>query len=188
MIDKNQIVEKAIEKFLLLGSKQVTLDELATMLGISKKSIYKHFPSKKELVNTSIEALIASFRKDADQILEMERKPLKTIVLLYDTVFDYLQRFSPPFLCELKKYYPEALVIYNDFRHEFVSATVIPLLKKARQDGSIQSEVDLELFCHLHLQGLHHRLLGPNYLFDRYTKKQLIDYMIVNSLRGISTQ
>ena len=45
MIDKCELMKTAIDSFTKFGSKRYTLDELASSIGISKKTIYKHFRS-----------------------------------------------------------------------------------------------------------------------------------------------
>ena len=39
---KEKIVEKSTELFLNLGFKSVTMDEIASALGVSKKTLYKY--------------------------------------------------------------------------------------------------------------------------------------------------
>ena len=43
---KAKIISKSEELFLSLGFKNVTMDEIANAMGISKKTIYAHFPNK----------------------------------------------------------------------------------------------------------------------------------------------
>ena len=47
---KTSIIIKSTELFLSLGFKSVTMDDIATELGISKKTIYQHFDNKTKLV------------------------------------------------------------------------------------------------------------------------------------------
>ena len=47
---KDQILTKAPEMFLTLGFKSVTMDDIASEIGISKKTIYQHFSNKDSLV------------------------------------------------------------------------------------------------------------------------------------------
>ena len=49
---RDKILEKSNELFLNLGFKSVTMDEIASSLGVSKKTIYKYFTNKTELVDT----------------------------------------------------------------------------------------------------------------------------------------
>ena len=43
---RNKILEKSKELFLNLGFKSVTMDEIATSIGLSKKTIYKYDQSQ----------------------------------------------------------------------------------------------------------------------------------------------
>ena len=47
---KDKILHKAADMFLNLGFKSVTMDDIATELGMSKKTIYSHFSTKLKLV------------------------------------------------------------------------------------------------------------------------------------------
>ena len=50
---KEKILHKASEMFLNLGFKSVTMDDIASALGMSKKTIYSHFPTKLKLVQAT---------------------------------------------------------------------------------------------------------------------------------------
>ena len=47
---RKRILERVRSRFFSSGFSKVTMDELAHDLGVSKKTIYKHFPSKNELL------------------------------------------------------------------------------------------------------------------------------------------
>ncbi len=48
---KEVILKKTGDIFLKLGFKSVTMDDIASELGVSKKTIYKYFKNKEELVH-----------------------------------------------------------------------------------------------------------------------------------------
>ena len=47
--------------FLTLGVKSVTMDEIAAELGISKKTIYAHFPTKTRLIDATANYLFKPY-------------------------------------------------------------------------------------------------------------------------------
>ena len=51
---KETILKKAGDLFLKLGFKSVTMDDIANGMAISKKTIYKFFKNKGELVDETI--------------------------------------------------------------------------------------------------------------------------------------
>ena len=52
---KEKIIVKSNELFLNFGFKSVTMDEIASALGVSKKTIYKCFNNKTALVTSVTE-------------------------------------------------------------------------------------------------------------------------------------
>ena len=52
---REKIIEKSTEMFLIRGSKGLTMDTIAYEMGISKKTIYKYFNTKRELVKAGSE-------------------------------------------------------------------------------------------------------------------------------------
>ncbi|MGG8496818.1 TetR/AcrR family transcriptional regulator [Tenacibaculum sp. TC6] len=186
MISKKQLVGYAVDKFIQFGSKHITMDELASLLGISKRSIYKHFTSKEDLVVESIHELIAKFTHDINPILEEETSVFQKMVKIYDKAFDYLIRFQPTFVVGLKKYYPKAYEVYNRFTEDFVFITLLNELKQAQKEGLIRVEIDLHLFCLLYLHELDKRMVAIHSIIDKYSKEVLLEHMIINSLRGIA--
>ncbi len=50
---KEKIIRKAREMFFRYGFKDVTMDEIARGVGISKKTLYQHFPAKEALLFTT---------------------------------------------------------------------------------------------------------------------------------------
>ena len=54
MDNRNRIIEGAAELFRTYGIKAVTMDSLASHLGMSKRTIYEVFSDKDELLDGSI--------------------------------------------------------------------------------------------------------------------------------------
>jgi AcrR family transcriptional regulator len=65
---KDQILTKATDLFLTLGFKSVTMDDIASEMGISKKTIYLHYSNKDQLVEDSTMHLFETISGGIDQI------------------------------------------------------------------------------------------------------------------------
>ncbi|MBE9503553.1 MAG: TetR/AcrR family transcriptional regulator, partial [Proteobacteria bacterium] len=46
---KKKIIQTAKKRFFKEGLKKVHMDDIASDMGVSKKTLYKHFDSKEEL-------------------------------------------------------------------------------------------------------------------------------------------
>src|SRR4249920_3091839 len=58
---KESIKEKARELFFSYGIKSVSMDDIAKMAGVSKRTIYEFFEDKNELVNEIVQDLVRSY-------------------------------------------------------------------------------------------------------------------------------
>src|SRR3954462_1127718 len=64
-----RIIKASRRHFLAHGFRGVTMDDLAAELGMSKKTLYAHFPSKTALVESVIREKIESVRVDLERIM-----------------------------------------------------------------------------------------------------------------------
>ncbi|MCB0387653.1 MAG: TetR/AcrR family transcriptional regulator [Winogradskyella sp.] len=186
MSGKEHIIEFAAEKFTQFGSKRFTMDELAALLGISKKTIYKHFSSKEDLVVASVQYLISEYNQTLEHLIKTEKDPITSIILMYEKAFERLRYFKPSFIFGLKKYYPSANKVFDNFRNDFVKVRVYGLLKDAKKKGVLVNQVNLDLFCELYFKRFEEIAFKSNNLFDVHSNKELLNHFIVYSLRGIA--
>ncbi|QII46171.1 TetR/AcrR family transcriptional regulator [Flagellimonas oceani] len=190
MGDKKDILAYAIENFTKFGSKRFSMDELAKNLGISKKTLYKHFSSKEILVKESLRFYLDNIRADVDNyIIENpnEEQPLTTVIFIYRQGLITFQEINPAFLYGLHKYYPEAYKIYSQLKKDIVWDIVSPLLKRAQALGQVRKNVNVELVCTLFLSRMEETVYSQPNLFDEYSIHELLEHIIINNLRGILT-
>lgn len=84
-IKYKRLMEKAEELFIKLGYKAVSMDDIAEAAGISKMTIYKHFPSKENLF---LEVVLSLMYRSTTMIEEEIRKIPGTLEKI-DFIMDY---------------------------------------------------------------------------------------------------
>src|SRR5690606_1626379 len=159
-------------------------------LGISKKTLYKQFGSKEELVTESLGYYLGKIKGDLNRYMEEnpnQGEPLATIIYIYKQGLVALQQINPSFLHGLDRYYPKAFEYYNQFKSDIVWEVVCPLLKKAQTLGQVRPQVNVELVCLLFLSRLEDAVHSRPELFENYSLTELLDHLIINNLRGILT-
>lgn len=186
MITKSELLQCAITKFTNFGSKHVTLDELATTLGISKKTIYSFFKNKEDLVVASIETLLNEYKEDINRIIsENENDPILSVIFIYKRGFEYLKYFKPSFLFGLEKYYPKAFKLFSEFTENLSENTASVLLKKAQSQGDLIESVDVDLLVKIYFFRVDNLLFKDNNLFEIYSEDMLLRHMVIYNLQGV---
>ncbi|WP_100610320.1 TetR/AcrR family transcriptional regulator [Confluentibacter lentus] len=187
MISKSELLECSITNFTKFGSKSFTLDELASEMGMSKKTIYNYFKNKEDLVSESVGFLIEKIKYDMDSALLQETDPIVKIIEIYRIGFGYFKCFKPSFIFGLKKYYPKASEVFEMFRNNVVFDNVYNLLVEAQHNGFIRKDVDLNLVCELYFLRIDNIAYKINNLFEKYTNEALLQHLIIHNLKGISS-
>lgn len=188
MITKTQLLQCAITKFTRFGSKHVTLDDLATELGISKKTIYSFFKNKEDLVKSSLESLLNEYKTDINRIVNSNGKdPVLCVILIYRRGFEYLKYFKPSFIFGLQKYYPKASLLFDNFSEELAHKTIQDLLIEAQIKGDIRPEIDIELIVRIYFFRIDNLVFKDNNLFEIYTKEVLFKHLVLYNLKGITS-
>lgn len=187
MVSKQELLECSITKFIKFGSKHFSMNELASELGISKKTIYKHFKTKDELISKGIGFIIEKYLHEVAKILKKTEDPIERIILIQKNSFQYLNYFKPSFLYGIKKYYHNADVIFENFKSSFIKSTLKPLLKEAIEKEYLRKNINLDLFCNLYFTKLQNMVFEPKDLFETYSVDTVFQHLIINNLRGFIT-
>lgn len=186
MITRKELLSCAIKKFTQLGSKHVSLDEIAQTLGISKKTIYTFYRNKEDLVTSSLESLLNEYKEEINGIVTCNSNdPIFCVVLIYQRGFEYLKYFKPSFIFGLEKYYPKAYKLFQDFTEELAFTTIYNLLKEAQNNGQINPDVNLRLAVKIYFLRIDNVAFKKNNLFDLYGKDTLFKHMVIYNLKGI---
>lgn len=184
---KEHILNKASVLFFKYGFKIITMDDIASKLCISKRTIYKHFETKEILVVECVLYLLESFSKEVADIEILNKDPLERIILIYKKSFEFLKYFKPSFLDGLKRYYPSAFNQFEKYKINLVTETIYKLLNDAKNSGFIKEGVNLELMCEIYFLRLYNVAFTNRNLFDEYAEEEILQYLIINNLRGIVT-
>lgn len=185
---ENRIINKSAEMFLKHGFKSVTMDDIALEMGISKKTIYKYFKNKKELIKIVITQLIEKISYGIDFIFEMNLNPIDKLFTIKDFVTYYLKSESSSPFYQLQKYYP---VIFNSLiSNQFnkVDEYVIKNLKNGIEQGLFRNDINLKLISRFYATGINGirnaELFNPIQFNNLEVQKNFLEY----HLRGICTQ
>ncbi len=89
------------------GLSRVTMDDLVAATGISKRTIYRYFRSKEEIVSAVFDDLIAGIALKIQTAYDCAGSPLDKITNIIGELTRNIKLVEPQFLYDLQKYYPQ---------------------------------------------------------------------------------
>lgn len=184
---KETIVEKAAEMFLTLGFKSVTMDDIATELGISKKTIYKYFCNKNSLVKATVDDLFKKVSTGIDEIRGLDKNSIEEIFMIRGFMMQQLHNESTSPLYQLQKFFPKVFTCLRNNQFEKVSTSMVENLKKGIKSGIYRENINIDFISRMYFTGL--TGIKDNSVFptDTFTVASLTKQFLEYHLRAIST-
>ncbi|WP_417942905.1 TetR/AcrR family transcriptional regulator [Flavobacterium sp. RS13.1] len=143
---KEKIISKASELFLKLGFKSITMDDIASEMCISKKTIYKYFCNKEVLIEQSIEVLHKEVHQSIDEIVRKDYNAIEEnfeIRKMFKEMFNTGET-SPMY--QLKKHYSET---YNKLVNREINECNTFFkqnIEKGIREGFYRSEIPIDKY------------------------------------------
>jgi AcrR family transcriptional regulator len=169
------------------GFSRVTLGEIASGLGISKKTFYKHFRSKDELLLVVTERLLEGVRAQFRSIVEGDASFLVKLEMLVTFLGQRLSLLSRPMLRDLQRHAPGVWERLQQFRRERISNDFKGLLLRGVAEGYVRPDVDIDLFL-LAFIGAVEAVVNPAVLSEQTMSVQDVIRSIISLFfRGVLT-
>ena len=184
---KNDIIQKATDLFLNYGFKSVTMDDIASELGISKKTIYTHFKTKNELVDATTMSLFEVISEEINCICDLEKNPIEEIYDIKQTIMGHLknEKSSPQY--QLQKYYPKTFNTLKQKQFDMMQTCVHHNLSRGVEIGVYRKSIDIPFISKIYFYTLLTIRNNEYFPLREYSLSELLEQFYEYHLRGICT-
>lgn len=143
---KEEIVKRALNDFMQYGFKTFTMDDLASKMGISKKTLYEHFPSKNDLVEAVLDYALDMSCKNVEAFVQGDGSVIENVYRNQKKVKEIFNINSDRPIWELQKYYSKT---YERMEIEFAKSNarfIDKLLEKGWQEGLFREDINVNFY------------------------------------------
>jgi len=186
---KERIINSTSRLFFEQGFSKVSMDEVASGLGISKKTLYQHFPSKQALLYEVVSNMMNENGKIIEGIvndrgMDFHRK----LSRLMNHLSGVVSRMARPFGEDLRRNAPEMWEEIDRFRRDKILLNFRKLLESGARQGVFRKDVDPQLMT-LVFATLMQNMIDPK-LFSQisFTAAQVFETIVEVVFRGIMTE
>lgn len=135
MQDQEKIIQHTEEKFFRDGFYKTTMDEIASEMRISKKTIYKYFPSKDDLVKAITRHFMNRMKNTILPALNSDKNAIEKLGDLIKILTKTSERISANRLEELKIHYPSIWNEIDRFRAEMMFGNISKVIDQGKKEG-----------------------------------------------------
>jgi AcrR family transcriptional regulator len=143
---RRMILDRSRSLFFQRGVSSLTMDDIASLQGISKKTLYRFFPNKEALLFSAVEDRIAAIAAEVGRLERDSGIPwIDRIAGIFKVVGRQIGEISEAILRDIYYNHPEVWERLDKFRQERVFAIVTGLLAEGRKKGFIRKDIDGQL-------------------------------------------
>lgn len=144
--NEKKILEHASNRYMNSGVSKVNMDEIASELRVSKKTIYKFFPSKQDLLKGVVELFTRRVRKKVKGIVDSDNTFEKKMIDLMLVLGEMLGKMSKQFVLDVQNSSPALWQEIETFRSEHILSHLYEMFEQAKREHIFRADVDIELF------------------------------------------
>ncbi|OIR06428.1 bacterial regulatory protein, tetR family [mine drainage metagenome] len=183
-----RILDAAKRHIFASGLSAFTMDGLAGELGMSKKTIYAHFPGKEAIAMAIIDGLGRFVQGRLEAIVsDRSLNCTEKLVAAINVIGTVLSKVSPAMLADFRRNTPRAYAKLDDMRRRNIPRFFGQLVRDGIAEGAIRPDVDPEFAAEFWFQVIR-GLIDPDVLERlQVTPRQALERAVGLYFQGLLT-
>lgn len=188
MTQREKIIRAATKLFVENSIKGVTMDMVATEVGMSKRTIYENFADKRALLTECVDFLLDYQDARDNEILRQSADVVEELFTTFefmDKHFVMIGRFS----LELRKFHPEIFEGTFQKRQAVGASKLRDRLERGITQGIIKEDTNIEFAFTMINESLFNIIFSPtSYENSTISMPEAFKYVLTYFFRGIATE
>jgi AcrR family transcriptional regulator len=179
---KEHILEQGFETLIRDGIKFFTVEALAARLGMSKKTIYKFFPSKEILIEKIVGYFTGMVERKLSKIVKSDIDPIEKFTNFMDFIVDKLSKVSMDRMIEVKNRYPIVWGKIEAFRISLIK-DFASIFIEAQEKGYARKNLNMNIVATIYMN-----IINSTFQPEFFLKNNLAPVDTINLFVNIITQ
>jgi TetR/AcrR family transcriptional regulator, cholesterol catabolism regulator len=185
---KERILMKAADLFCRYGIRTITMDEIASQLGISKKTIYQFFTDKDDMVSAVIEQEIQRNELECGFFRDAAKDAVHQIFLALESLEEMLKYTNPLMLYDLEKHHPASFLKLREYKYQFLYQIIVENLQWGISTGLYRPEIDKDIVAKARIEAAFLVFNPDVFPHSRYRISEVNFELAMLFLHGVITE
>jgi AcrR family transcriptional regulator len=187
MEPKERILIKAADLFCRYGIRTITMDEIASQLGISKKTIYQFFTDKDDMVSAVIEQEIQRNELECSYFRDAATDAVHQIFLALESLEEMLKYTNPLMLYDLEKHHPVSFQKLREYKYRFLHQVIVENLQWGISAGLYRPDIDKDIVAKARIEAAFLVFNPDVFPHSRYRISEVNFELAMLFLHGVAT-
>lgn len=183
-----EILYKVRELYMRYGIKSITMDDVASNLGISKKTLYKYVCDKDDLVGKVLDLEIELQGTEMNCSRSEGLNAIEQLLMVSKIINSKLKQINPATEYDLRKYYPTHFHRLVKARREHVYSKIIENIRRGKEEGLYRLDLNEDIIAKLQLSRVENIVDNDVFSINEFTSDKFFHEIFVYHIRGISNE
>ena len=148
---KDRILNHAQQLFMRNGIKSVSMDDIAADLAMSKKTLYKWFENKDQIVEASMARHLAGTQNECTVMINAASSAIDELFQMLAWIKQEFGNVHPSIFYDLRKFHPATWQLWQAHKTEFILSQIKENLRRGIEEGLFRADLDMEVLARLRL-------------------------------------
>jgi len=188
MSSKERIIEESTNLFVRYGVKSVRMDDIASRLGISKRTVYELFGDRESLIIACVRHFYARQAAIHEDRIAQARNVIEEFVMLLDD-WEAMVTTNLNFMNDLERFYPAIYGKIKDERHREGRDRLKMKLEQGIEEGLFFRNINLDFAAAALIASVSTVFTTPSaYESVNVPMSEAFKYITMCFFRGIATE
>jgi len=187
MDQKERIQAKADELFMRYGIRSVSMNDIATVLGMSKKTLYQFFADKDELVDAVVNKELKISQHDCLECNQHSTDAVDEIFLTMGHIAEQFRNMNPMVLYDLEKFHIKSFQKFLKHKNEFLLDVIRKNLERGIKEELFRPEINVEILSKFRLESMMIAFNITVFPPKKYNLVEVTQEIIEHYLYGVAT-
>ncbi len=182
-----RIKQNAHELFMQYGLRSVSMDDIASSLGISKKTIYLYYADKDELVDAVVDAEFTKNERICEYDKLHSKNAIEEIFLAMDMVAEMLSSMNPSLVFDMQKYYPKAFQKFHKHKNDYLYNVIKDNIVRGINEELYRPELRVDTIARFRVESIMIPFNPEFYNKMKYNLAEIEEEFIIHFLFGMAS-
>lgn len=183
---RNRIIDKAAVLFTRHGIKSVTMDYIASQMGISKCTLYENFKDKDQLLLECILYIQKETEDEAEEIYKTAENSLDLLLKVFQSTWRKMQNVNRNYFSDVKRYHPSIAQVLDNNRDQR-AGYMASLMEQGKREGLIRENLKSQIASFLLMAQFDFLFNSDEVFASHYSFIDVYETIFMNFIRGIAT-
>lgn len=184
---KDRILNHAQKLFTRNGIKSVSMDDIAADMAMSKKTLYKWFENKDQIVQAAMSRHLEGTQLDCNAMIRTATSAIDELFRMLEWVKQEFSNVHPGIFYDLQKFHPATWQLWQAHKNEFILSQIIENLRRGIAEGLFRADLDLDVIARLRLAQIEMQFDPEIYPARAFAREQVSVALLEHFMLGVAT-